>query len=131
MRTTYQFLNRRWLEASGWVYILAFGMAAWMYWLLPPSSLIHRWELSGAYQIEGFSAVDTKLLIVSQLTNRDERFQLDTITGAIKRCAATGEEKLQVFSSQKLPYQLTSTIFWDSQSKLTLKNERDGTERNI
>ncbi len=131
MRVILQFLSRRWLGAPGWVYVLSLALAALMYWLLPASSLIHRWALNGAYQIEGFSTVDRKLLIVSQLTNRDERFQLDTITGKMNRCAATGEESQQVISAHKLPYQLMHTIYWDPPGNLVLKNDRDGKERNI
>jgi len=135
MRVILQFLSRRWLGASVWVYVLAFAMAAWMYWLLPTSSLIHRWELSGAYQIEGFSRVDNNVLIISPLKNRDERLQLDTVTGKMNRRAATDEESHQVISSQELPYQLLylqlSRYFGDSPAKLSLKNKRDGSERNI
>ena len=125
MRIIFRILSRHWLGPPGWVYVLSLALAALIYWLLPTSALIHRWELSAAYQIEGFSTVDSNLLIVSQLTNRDERFQLDTITGAIKRYATTGEESQQVISSQKMSYELShlqlDRRFGDSPAKLTLK----------
>lgn len=74
-----------------------------------------------------------KSIIVSQLANRDERFQLDTATGAISRCAAGGEEKQQLITPSKLPYELSysSSFYRNPTDKLAIKNERNGIERNI
>jgi len=133
MRINFQFLSRRWLRASGWVYVFSLALTALMYWMLPASSLIHRWTLSGSYHFDGFSRVDGRKIIVSKLTNRNERYQLDTITGTVNRWAATGEDSQQLITSQKLPYQLayTSSFYHQPTDKLVLKRELDGMERNI
>lgn len=133
MRAIFRLLSRRWLGVTGWGYAFSLALAVLTYWMLPATSLIHRWALSGAYNIDGFSQVDRMTIIVSQLANREERFRLDTITGAISRCMANDEGSKQLNSPVELPYQLSysSSLHHHPKTTLVLKKGSDGTEHSI
>ncbi len=74
-------LSRRCLGVACWVYFLSLMLAAFLFWMLPGSPVVHTWNFQGTIRFEGFTRDHRKLVVNNQRADRTVFHQLRIDTG--------------------------------------------------
>ena len=74
-------LSRRWLGVSCWVYLLSLMLAAFLFWMLPGSPVVHTWNFEGTIRFEGFTRDHRHLVVNNRQSDRSLFHQLRVDTG--------------------------------------------------
>lgn len=74
-------LSRRWLGVACWVYLLSLMVAAFLFWMLPGSPVVHTWNFEGTIRFEGFTRDHQHLVVTNMRPDHTVFHQLCLETG--------------------------------------------------
>lgn len=125
-----QWLSRRWWGVTGWGYLLSLGLAAFLFWLLPTSSHIHRWTFRGAGFLDGFTDENGMFVVVNDGNNKLSYYRLDISNGSVSSIANKSYPDRPVRSEG---YQLSysKSVPWDHPARIELVNKTKGLKQEV
>ena len=127
-------LSRRWLGVACWVYLLSLMLAAFLFWMLPGSPVVHAWNFDGTIRFEGFTCDHQHLVVTNMRPDRTVFHQLRIDTGECTTYLPLQhpDKELDYQSLMKKASSLRLSHFEGDESKSGLILQRaDGTKRTI
>ena len=118
-------LTYRLLGVTPAALLLAFALAAFLYWLLPQSRATHHWSFPGILYIVGFVNQNRELLVMQHRHDGYSRYTLDLHSGKSTPFTEPDTSKLDLAQSLPLPFSLfAKSTETNTVSRLELRDER-------
>lgn len=103
----FKLLPRRLWGISTTAFLLAFSLAALLYWLLPQSRATHHWSFPGILTIVGYINHNSELLIKQLRHDGYSRYTLNLQSGKVTTFVDPDTSKLDLVQSRTIPFQLS------------------------